>query len=170
MSDELRNEGVTHELVHRSQTRRPLVVFLGGVLFASVGFIIWPGCASAPLTITRKPVSTLDSKQVTSLNGHPLTRDEVEGRLGKPDEYFADVRVACYPLNHLNRRRLLLLLGVVPFGTYPDQLGGEVAMIQFDELGKLQRVAIQKQFPYSGTFRQSVQKWTGAKTPAANSR
>lgn len=113
-----------------------------------------------PLPSKRTPISTITSPQVKKLKGRDLTRDEIEQELGKPDEYFADVRVACYPLNQLNRTRLVLLLCVLPVFGYPDRPGGEVAMIQYDEQGRVTRVGIRKQFPYSRSFRRSALDWS----------
>lgn len=143
--------------------KHPLVTFALSVFLLAAGYIVWPGCATAPLPSKRSPMSSFgpNPEQIAALGERSPFREEVERQTGKPDEYFADVRVACYPLNHLNRKRLVLFLGIIPAGTFQDVPGAEVAMIQYDEQGRMQGAAIRKQYPYSGTFRHSVQKWVG---------
>lgn len=126
------------------QTRCAWTKWMGAaasVIFA-IGFIVWPGCATPPLPSSRTPVAALKRADMAfAKRAHP-TQSEVFSKLGKPDEYFADLRVACYKLNHVSRRRLVLLLGVLPIGVPKDNPGLEVAMFQFDEHGQMLRRAI----------------------------
>jgi hypothetical protein len=69
-------------------------------------------------------------------------REEIAAQLGSEDEYFADLKIACYKLNKLKRRRLWLCFGVLPFGVSRDPDGLEVAMIQFDKDDRALKVAI----------------------------
>ncbi len=116
----------------------------------TAGFVVWPGCATPPLPSRRTPAGNVQRADVTMVKRSQSTKNEVMARLGKPDEDFADLRVACYHLNHLSRRRLLLFLGIVPMGTDTDNLGLEVVMFQFDAQGKIRRHARRTvRFPYS---------------------
>ena len=137
------------------------MVFALSVFLISAGYFVWPGCATAPLPSKRVPISSVTAKQVKGLGRFERTRDEIERELGKPTEFYPDVRVACYSMNRLDRSRIVLFLCLSPVDWYPDKSGAEVAMIRYDEQGKILRAVIWKQYPYSGTFRQSVQKWVG---------
>jgi hypothetical protein len=132
---------------------------LAGALCAA-GFIVWPGCAFPPLPASRTPLS-IHARGEFSLkkSAHP-SRDEVIARLGPPDEYFADLRVSCYKLNEVKRRRLVLFLGILPIGVPEDPVCLEVVMIQFDDQDRAQRREIRiiprYFFPYGAYGYQST--------------
>jgi hypothetical protein len=132
---------------------------VAGVLCAA-GFIVWPGCAFPPLPASRSPLSIHTRDEFSfKKDGHP-SRDEVVAKLGPPDEYFADLRVSCYKLNEVKRRRLVLLLGILPIGVPRDPVCLEVAMIQFDDHDRAQRREIRiiprYYFPYGAYGYQST--------------
>ena len=62
------------------------------------------------------------------------TRSEIVGRLGEPDAYVDDIRVAAYLVNSITRRNVTLLLGIIPLGTTTKRnYEFDIALIQFDE-------------------------------------
>lgn len=73
---------------------------------------------------------TADFKNVPTIGQIRPTRTDIEAKLGAPDEYFADLRVAAYRLNEVKRKRLWLLFFVLPVGVSqePDQL--EMGLIE----------------------------------------
>jgi len=142
----------------RLRTKGPLLA--AGVLFAA-GFIVWPGCATPPLPASRTPVSSLRRADFSFVKrGHP-GKGDIVSNLGEPDEYFADLRVACYKLNPVSRRKLWLLFGVLPIGAPKDLANFEVAMIQFDDHDRMQRFAIKIVYVSTSpnALRYSAQRW-----------
>lgn len=135
------------------------MVFVLSVFLLSAGYFVWPGCATMPLPSKRVPISDVTTKQVKRIDHLGLTKDEVEREIGKPTEFYPDVQVACYSMNRLDRSRVVLFLFLIPIDWYPEKSGAEVAMIQYDGRGRMLRAVVRKQYPYSGTFRTSVQKW-----------
>ena len=153
-------------VVGQSSNKIPMNRFVAKTAFlvagalCAAGFIVWPGCAFPPLPASRAPLS-IHTRAEFSLkkNGHP-SRDEVVARLGPPDEYYADLRVSCYKLNEINRRRLVLLFGILPIAVPRDPVCLEVAMIQFDDHDRAQRREIsiipRYSFPYGAYGYQST--------------
>ena len=104
-----------------------------------------------PLPSSRTPVGSVRRADVRAAKREQLTKAEIVHRLGKPDVWYADLKVACYKLNDVSRRRLVLLFGVVPIGVPEDNQGLEVAMFQFDVLPTLwQTLALCEIFGKSG--------------------
>jgi hypothetical protein len=116
--------------------------FLATGALCAAGLILWPGCATPPLRPVRAPISTFKPADFSFGKGAHPTHDELIAKLGQPDEYFSDLRVACYELNDIKRRRLILLFGILPIGVYKDENGVEVAMIQFDDHDREQRTRV----------------------------
>ena len=140
----------------RLRTKR---AFLAAGALCAAGFIVWPGCATPPLPSSRKPVSSLRPADFSfGKSAHP-SRIDIVSKIGKPDEYFADLRVACYKLNRLTRRRLWLLFGVLPVAAPKDADRLEVAMIQYDDHDRAQRIEITIVPGYQGTLHHSAQQW-----------
>jgi len=127
------------ERIMRLRTKGSLLA--AGALFAA-GFIIWPGCATPPLPAKRTPLSSLRRTDFAFENGAHPSKSEIVNRIGEPNEYFADLRVACYKLNQVSRRRLWLLFGILPIAAPKDADRIEVVMIQFDDEDRMQRHAI----------------------------
>lgn len=121
-----------------TNSKRHCISLLIAALWTA-GFVVWPGCATPPLPSKRTPIGNVQRADVTAVKRSQSTKSEVIARLGKPDEDYADLRVACYHLNHLSRRRLILFLGIVPMGEDTDNLGLEIVMFQFDEQGQMLR-------------------------------
>jgi hypothetical protein len=133
----------------RSATRPRLLLTAGSLLFGA-GFIIWPGCVSAPLVPSRAPAGNLQKQDVKFSKTARLTRQDITAKLGQPDFWFADLNVAAYRLNKVSRSRLVLLFGVVPLAVDDDNPGLEVALIQYDPSGiKLRQTRRTVREPYS---------------------
>ena len=116
--------------------------FLAAGLLAAVGFIIWPGCANVPLYPTRQPISSLKRTDFSFKKNTFPNRDDLVSKVGVPDEYFADLRVSVYKLNRMSRRRLWLLLGIIPVAAPKEFDGIEIALIQFDDHDQATRIEI----------------------------
>jgi hypothetical protein len=115
--------------------------FAAGAL-AAAAFIIWPGCVSAPLPSSRRPLSAFKPVDFKfAKNAHP-TRDEIIAKVGEPDQYFSDLHVACYRLNRLTRERIVLLFALLPVGGYRDNDRLEVAMIEYDAQDRVKRIEV----------------------------
>ena len=149
ISEGICNERATKPAVKRTSPNGssyffalPKVALLAaGALFAA-GFVVWPGCATPPLPATRTALSNLKRTDFSfGKNAHPSQNDIVT-KLGQPDENFADLRVSCYKLNDIKRRKLWLFLGVLPIAITRDGDDLEVAMIQFDDRKQAQRIDI----------------------------
>ena len=130
------NGGITRM---RSKTKAGL---LFAVVLWLIAMIVWPGCATPPLPASRKPIAARKKQDFAFLKSGQLSRSDMVGRLGEPDEYFSDLRVACYRINQVTGRKLWLFLGVVPVGVYKFPGGVDVAFIQFDEHDRAQRFGI----------------------------
>ena len=135
--------------------------FLAAGALCAAGFIVWPGCATPPLPASRTPLSSLKRADFSSLKRAHLSQDEIVARVGRPDEYFTDLRVACYKLNQIKRRRLMLLFGVLPIAAPQDPGAIEIAMIQYDDHSQAQRIRIKIVSYYYGqqTLYYAAQKW-----------
>lgn len=119
-----------------------------GVLGAGA-LLVWPGCAWPALPAKRTPLSnlrTVDFKYAPTIGQTRPTRTEIEAKLGAPDEYVADLRVAAYRLNEVKRKRLWLLFFVLPVNVTqdPDQL--EVGFIEYNDAGQVRRMAVRRMF------------------------
>lgn len=142
------------------------------------GLLIWPGCATPPLPATRTPLSNLKAADFKFPRGSQPTRTELEAQLGKPDEFFEDLNVACYPLNKVSRRRLWLFLGVLPIAAPRDPDVTEVALIQFGDQGRVRRVEVKilaayEDFSFDGwqpKFRRTAERWLAEPEPMAPKR
>src|SRR6185369_14308680 len=60
-------------------------------------------------------------------------RADVIQRVGEPDAHFSDLRVSCYLLDQVTRRRLWLLFGILPIAAPKDPATIEIALIRYDE-------------------------------------
>lgn len=135
-------------------------LFAAGVLCA-VGFTVWPGCILTPLPSSRHPLSSLKSADFSQRKNTMPTRNEIDGKLGKPDEYFPDLHVACYKLNRLSRHKVLLLFGVLPVSMQRDLDRLEVGLIHFDDQGRALRMETVIVSGYD-SLHYSAQKWLAA--------
>jgi hypothetical protein len=124
----------------RSQARTALLV---GAVLIMVGFVVWPGCATAPLPSKRTAIGTRTKSQFKIKESQHLTRAEIVERFGRPDAFVPDIRVACYRVNDVTRREMFLLFFVIPvyFSATPNSV--DVAFIEFDEQDRVRRVEIE---------------------------
>ena len=142
------------------QLKTKTALVAAGVDFIAA-FAIWPGCGAIPLPASRTPLSSFKPADFSFGKNEHATRDEVAAKIGQPNEYFADLRVACYKLNRVNRRRLVVLF-LIPVGAPKDGDSLEVAMIQYDDQDREQRVEIRTlagDYLKPGTLRWAAQQW-----------
>ena len=90
-------------------------------------------------------------------------------RLGEPDAYLPDLRIACYRVNEVTRRKLWLCLFVIPINVENRSGYVEIAFIEFDEKDHVRR---------SGTrighqreaMSYAAQKWLASQEPKKHQR
>lgn len=104
--------------------------------------LVGAGCYSPVVSISRQPISSRSTNDFEFVRlAHP-TKSEVERRLGKPDGYFPDLRVAAYSINTVIRRRLTLFLFILPVGGFRDYDLYDIACIEFDEHDNARRCEV----------------------------
>ena len=123
----------------RSKSKK---AFLAAGALCAACFIVWPGCATPQLPTSRTPLSSLNRADFSFEKNPQPTQDDVLAKIGPPDDYFPDLHVACYKLNQVKRRRLVLMFFVLPIAWPKDSDGLEVAMIQYDDHDRAQRIEI----------------------------
>ena len=79
--------------------------------------------------------------------------------MGNPDQYFADLRVACYKLNQTSSRTLCLFFGILPVAATKNADQLEVALIQFDDQDRVRRVEIKTLQNYPWALRNAAKFW-----------
>jgi hypothetical protein len=141
----------------------PHFLLVLGVLGAA-GMIIWPGCMTMPLPKAKEPLTNLQASRFRFAAGSEPTRAELVARFGQPDDWFSDLRVACYRLNRINEREQWLFLGVLPAGQMVDTVATEVALLQFDQQDRVRRSAI-RTIAYSVSLRQTIERWLAEPKP-----
>jgi hypothetical protein len=124
----------------RSRTK---TVLLAGIVLFAVGFTVWPGCAFLPLPSKTTPIGSRTKAQFKMKRLQPLTRAEIVAQLGRPDDYLPDIRVACYRVNNIDRRKVILLLLIIPMGV-EHYRWGDLAFIQYDAQGRVLRAAVER--------------------------
>jgi hypothetical protein len=146
---------------------KAIKALLVGGAFCAVALMIWPGCATPPLPSSRKPIASRKTTDFKFLKSGQASRSEIVSKLGEPDAYFADLRVGCYRINEVTKRKLWLCLFVIPINveTIPGAL--EVAFIEFDEQDRAHRFAIDTGFygypDRDQGLRNAAQKWVAIK-------
>lgn len=121
---------------------RLISVLCGAALISILALTIWPGCASIPYKTIRKPFNGRTTQDFDFLKAGKLTRAEMIRKLGEPDGYYPELKVACYRINEVTRLRLFLAFFILPMGTEREAAGADVAFVQFDEDDRAQRVAV----------------------------
>jgi hypothetical protein len=145
--------------------RRRLLLTVGLVLFVA-GFFVWPGCGSIPLRASRTTPGPVQMKDVKEALESGLSKTEVFAKFGEPDEWYGDLRVACYKLNGLQRTNVYIFFGI-PVGTdHEKEAGIEVAMMQFDARGAQLRQTRQRILGYNPekSMRSEAEHWIQGKT------
>lgn len=115
-------------------SRRQRLCLAGASVFFSAGFILWAGCGSLPLPASRTAPGRVQMQDMKQAKQAGLSKSEMFAKLGKPDEWYSDLNVACYKLNELERSHVEIFLGV-PVPDNEKEPGVEVAMVQFDARG-----------------------------------
>jgi hypothetical protein len=123
----------------RSKSKK---AFLAAGALCAAAFIVWPGCATAPLPASRTPLSALKRADFSFEKDPRPTQDDVLTKIGPADEYFPDLHVACYKLNQVKRRRLVLMFFVLPIAWPKEPTSLEVAFVQYDDHDRVQRTDI----------------------------
>jgi len=142
------------------------MAFVSAGALCVVGLVVWPGCATPSIITSRKPLTPFKPAAFQTETAMHPSLVEVVGKMGTPDEYFPDLQVVCYKLNQTSSRTLWLFLGIVPFALTKDADRSDVAMIQFDEQGKAQRIKIETVSIYPGALHYEAYRWI--KVPAQN--
>ena len=137
------------------------VLLVSGVLWV-VAMMVWPGCATAPLPSSRVSILSRKKSDFAFAKSAQPSRSEVVRRLGEPDAFIADRRVACYRVNTVTRRKLWLLLGIIPVGVVklPGEL--DIAFIEFDEHDRVRRSGMGTGYPGAG-LDFAAKRWLAAK-------
>ena len=107
--------------------------------------MVWPGCALLPLPSKRTPIASRTTEQFKIKKSEHLTRAEVFARLGQPDQYYPDLRVACYRVNDVQKRKLFLLLFVIPINVWKES-AYDIGFVEFDEQDRVRRADIKTEY------------------------
>lgn len=91
------------------------------------------GCLSVPLPSSRQSISSRKISDFEFVDPAQPTRSEVEKKLGKPDEYFPDLRVSVYAVNTVTRHRYYAFLGIIPVHFFRPPGQFDIGCIQFDK-------------------------------------
>jgi len=140
----------------RSKTKTALLISAG---LWVVAMMVWPGCATPPLPSSRKPIQSRKKEDFNFPKSWPPSRSDIVHRLGEPDAYWPDLRVACYRVNEVTKRHLWLCLFVIPVNV--DKRPGyvDVAFIEFDESDHVRRSGMDTQAYRSVALRDLAKKW-----------
>ena len=143
------------------RTKAKTALLVSGVFWV-IATMIWPGCATPPLPSSRKPISSRKPADFAFVKSTQPSRREVVERLGEPDAYFAGLRVACYRVNTVTRRKLWLFLGIIPIGVskMPGEL--DIAFIEFDEHDHVRRSGLGTGYTGEG-LEYAARRWMTAK-------
>jgi hypothetical protein len=147
--------------IRRFIISRATGVLLGGIALFVVGFAVWPGCALAPLPSKRVPIVGRSTTQFKLKKSEHPTRGEVIARLGQPDAYVEDIRVACYRVKDVTRRKVFLLLFVIPISV-EHRNAYDIGFIEFDEEGLARRADIRTEYE-SVSLKDAARKWLAEK-------
>ena len=143
----------------RSKTKTALLV--SAVLWV-VAMMVWPGCATPPLPSSRKPILSRKKEDFAFPRSWPPSRSDIVRRIGEPDAYLPNQRVACYRVNEVTKRKLWLCLGVIPINV--EKLRGyvDIAFIEFDESDHVRRSGMYTAYRHAA-LSDSAQKWLASK-------
>jgi hypothetical protein len=107
---------------------------LGSIALLPLLLLLASGCLSVPLPSSRQSISSRKISDFEFPDPAWQSRSEVEKKLGKPDEYFPDLRVSVYPVNTVIRRRYYAFLGIIPVHFFRDYDAFDIGCVEFDEV------------------------------------
>jgi len=153
-----------HPFCMRSRSRIAFVLL--GSLWV-VANVAWLGCAVVPLPSSRHPIDSRRTGDFKFVKKSQPTRDEVVAKLGSPDAYLPDARVACYRINSVTHRKFLILF-LIPAGVekYDDF---DLALIEFDDTDRVKRYGLVRQASYE-SYERAASLWLGNEDPVYKSR
>jgi len=138
----------------RSKWRIAFVVVSVLWIAANVATI---GCVVLPLPSSRHPVDSRKMADFKFVKKTQPSRDEVIAKLGQPDAYFDNDRIACYRINSVIRRKTLLIFFVIPTPVEKSQ-EFDLALIQYDETDHVKRYGLVRQ-PVYQSYDSAAQRW-----------
>jgi hypothetical protein len=115
---------------------------IAGAILSMIAFTVWPGCISPPLPATRHAIMDRKKSDFKFDKARAITRGEIIEKMGKPDEDFQDLRIIAYRVNDVTRRNLLLVFFVIPADVTTSPGYQDIAFIEFDSEGLVQRSTI----------------------------
>jgi hypothetical protein len=126
-----------------TSNRNKKLAFVFVALVWVVANMVWMGCVSAPVTPSKKLAIYRDKSDFDfakkSKNTTLPSRDEIEQKLGKPDSYLPDTKVAIYQMDVRQRREVILLLFLIPLDVYEVQKS-QLALIEYDDSFKVKSI------------------------------
>lgn len=124
--------------------------------------IVWLGCAVVPLPASHDPFMFRTTTEFKSAKKSKLSREELIAKLGQPDADLSDLHIACYRVNSINKRGLVLFLLVIPLGiaTARDNGQFDLALIEFDQTDHISRYKMVRQ-DNGESYEQAAKKWLG---------
>ena len=75
--------------------------------------MVWPGCTPWPGPSSRKPILSRKKEDFAFPKSPAPSRSEIVGKLGEPDAWLPELRVACYQVNEVTKRNVELFF-VIP--------------------------------------------------------
>jgi hypothetical protein len=97
---------------------------------------------TAPLPSSHKPIPFRSKADFVFAKTPPPSRSEILAKLGTPDFYLSDIRVACYRINTVTRHQVLLLFFVIPVYLESSPGYSDLAFIEFDERDQVSRAGM----------------------------
>ena len=141
---------------------KPKTALLVSAVLWVVAMMVWPGCATPPLPSSRKPILSRKKEDFAFPKSWPPSRSEIVRRLGEPDAYLPDLRVACYRVNEVTKRKLWLCLFIIPVNVEKHAGYVDIVFIEFDESDHVRRSGMATGNRYSA-LTVSAEKWLASK-------
>jgi hypothetical protein len=109
--------------------------------------VVCLGCLYLPLPASHRPYMSRTHSEIRAVKHAKLSRPEVFAKLGSPDAYLPAFHIACYRVNTISQRDLILLLLVIPLGIENRGSPAEfdLALIEFDETDHVKHYQFMRQ-------------------------
>ena len=149
----------------RSKTKKALLV--SAILWVAA-MMVWPGCVWPRIPSTRTPISSRTKEDFAFPKPPPPSRSEIVAKVGEPDAWLPELRVACYRVNEVTKRNLdLFFLIPVYVEKHPGYV--DVAFIEFDETDHVRRSGVSTEwhndeYVFSG-WPALAKKWLASQEP-----